>query len=79
VYGYVTDLDDFDRAQARRDFAYWNMDAVFLPDRISGRNGILYRSAVEITATALLGTPERVGGVLLWRIRPGVDPVTPGG
>jgi hypothetical protein len=79
VYGYVADIDSHDREQARLDFAYWHLDAVFLPDRISGRNGILYRSAVEITATELLGTPERVGGVLLWRIRPGVDPVTPGG
>jgi hypothetical protein len=79
VYGYVTDIDSYDKAQARADFAYWNLDAVFLPDRISGHNGVLFRSAVEITATKLLGPPERVGGVLVWRIRPGVDPVTPGG
>jgi hypothetical protein len=29
--------------------------------------------------TDLLGSPERVDDVLLWRIRPGVDPVTRGG
>lgn len=79
VYGYVTPIDDYDRAAARRDFAYWGVDAVFLPDQISGQNGILFRAAVEITATDLLGPPQRVGGVLVWRIRPGVDPVTPSG
>jgi hypothetical protein len=52
---------------------------VFLPDQISGQNGILFRAAVETTATDLLGDPERVGGVLVWRVRPGVDPVTRGG
>jgi hypothetical protein len=79
VYGAVPQIDDYDRDEARQDFAHWDLDAVFLPDQISGRNGILFRSAVELTATALLGTPQRVGGVLLWRIHPGVDPVTPGG
>jgi hypothetical protein len=79
VYGAVPKIDDYDRMAARQDFAYWGIDAVFLPDQISGRNGILFRAAVEMTATTLLGTPQRVGGVLVWRIQPGVDPVTPGG
>jgi hypothetical protein len=75
-YGYVEPLDDFDRAQARQDFAYWGVQAVFLPEQITGSQGPLYRAAVEMTAIDLLGEPERVGDVLLWRIRPGVDPVT---
>jgi hypothetical protein len=79
AYGYIAPVDDYDRAQARRDFAYWGVNAVFLPDEITGPDGPLYRAAVEITATDLLGPPERVGGVLVWRIRPGVDPVTHGG
>lgn len=79
VYGYVGKIEDADRAWARADFAYWGIDAVFLPDQISGQNGILFRSAVEITATELLGQPQRVDGVLVWRIRPGVDPVPRGG
>jgi hypothetical protein len=79
VYGYVGKIEDADRVQARQDFAYWGVDAVFLPDQISGQNGILFRAAVEVTATDLLGEPERVDGVLVWRIRPGVDPVTRGG
>ncbi|WP_430640836.1 DUF2079 domain-containing protein [Couchioplanes caeruleus] len=73
-YGTVVPLDDFDRDQARRDFAFWGVEAVFLPDEITGAHTDLFRSAVELTATDLLGTPERVGGVLLWRIRPGIDP-----
>jgi hypothetical protein len=77
AYGYVGPINDYDREQARRDFAYWGIDAVFLTDELTGPYGPLFRAAVEITATDLLGPPERVGGVLVWRIRPGVDPVTP--
>jgi hypothetical protein len=79
AYGDVGAVSDYDREQARRDFAYWGVSAVFLPDEITGPTGPLFRAAVEITVTDLLGPPERVGGVLVWRIRPGVDPVTRGG
>jgi hypothetical protein len=75
LYGYVADIDNWDRAQARADLQYWGVDAVFLPDRLTGAEGMLFRSAVEITATDLLGPPERVEDVLVWRIRPGLDPV----
>ncbi|WP_412739955.1 DUF2079 domain-containing protein [Krasilnikovia sp. MM14-A1259] len=78
-YGYLAPVTDEDREQARRDFAYWGVDAVFLADKIIGSQGLLFRSTLEQTTTALLGPPERVDDVLLWRIRPGVDPVTPGG
>jgi hypothetical protein len=36
---------------------------------------MLFLSAVEMSATELLGEPERVDDVLVWRIHPGVDPV----
>ncbi len=75
LYGYIADLSNADRAQARADFRHWGVDAVFLPDQITGPHGPLYHSAVETTATDLLGPPERVDDVLVWRIRPGVDPV----
>jgi hypothetical protein len=75
LYGYIADMDNTDRAQARLDFAYWDIDAVFLPQEITGPEGPLFRSAVELTATDLLGPPERVDDVLVWRIRQGVDPV----
>jgi hypothetical protein len=75
VYGYIANLDNRDRDQARADFKYWGIDAVFLTDSITGPDGPLFRSAVEMTATDLLGPPEHVDDVLVWRIRPGVDPI----
>ncbi|GAA4970619.1 DUF2029 domain-containing protein [Actinoplanes utahensis] len=76
IYGYVTELSNADRAQARADFAYWGVEAVFLPEKITGSDHmVLFRHAVETTATDLLGPPEEVDDVLLWRIRPGVDPI----
>ncbi|WP_127547380.1 DUF2079 domain-containing protein [Actinoplanes sp. OR16] len=76
LYGYVPRLTNADRIQARFDFRYWGVEAVFLPDEITGSDHkILFRSAVLTAATDLLGEPERVDDVLLWRIRPGVDPV----
>jgi hypothetical protein len=78
LYGWIPNLDDWDRAQARADFKYWGIDAVFLPARITGPDGLLFRTAVELTATDLLGPPDRVDDVLVWKIRPGVDPVDRG-
>ncbi|MDI6098040.1 DUF2079 domain-containing protein [Actinoplanes sp. NEAU-A12] len=76
LYGYVTELSDADRDQARADFAYWNVEAVFLPEQITGSDHMtLNRNAVLVTATDLLGPPEQVDDVLVWRIRPGVDPL----
>ena len=75
LYGYVAPIDDYDRDQARADLAYWNVQAVFMPEQVTGSQGPLFRAALEITATDLFGEPEHVGGVLLWRIRPGIDPV----
>jgi hypothetical protein len=75
LYGYVPEVDNWDRAQARADFQYWGVDAVFLPAEITGPDGMLFRSAVELSATELLGEPEHVDDVLVWRIRPGVDPI----
>ncbi|WP_433794102.1 DUF2079 domain-containing protein [Actinoplanes sp. CA-252034] len=76
LYGYVTELSDADRAQARADFAYWKVEALFLPQEITGSDHMtLFRNAVLVTATDLLGEPEQVDDVLVWRIRPGVDPI----
>jgi hypothetical protein len=75
LYGYVAEVDNWDRAQARADFRYWGVDAVFLPDQVTGPDGMLFRQAVELTAIDLLGPPEKVDDVLVWRIRPGVDPI----
>jgi hypothetical protein len=78
LYGYVEPIDDYTRDQARADLAYWKVEAVFLPEQVTGSQGPLFRAAIEMTAIDLFGEPERVGGVLLWRIRPGIDPVARG-
>jgi hypothetical protein len=64
-----------DRQQARTDFAAWGVDVAILPDAINGINGPMHRDAVLATATALLGPPERVADVDLWRIIAGTDPI----
>jgi hypothetical protein len=74
-YGYEANVTNRDRDWARDDFAYWNIDAVFLPPTITGPNGPLDHAALEATTTDLLGPPEHVDDVLVWRIRPGLDPI----
>lgn len=73
--GKVHQASPADRAQARTDLAYWNITVLILPDKITGSSGMLAHKAVLTTATGLFGPPERVQDVLLWRIRPGVDPI----
>ena len=75
AYGYIPPITDFERTQARADFQYWNLQAAFLPATVTGTRGLLFRSALEITMTELMGPPQKVDDVLVWRIRPGIDPV----
>ena len=75
MFGEMTPIDNFTRDQARADLAYWKVEAIFLPDQVTGSQGPVFRAAVEASAVDLFGEPERVGGVMLWRIRPGIDPV----
>ncbi|WP_239118319.1 DUF2079 domain-containing protein [Paractinoplanes ferrugineus] len=70
LYGHITAVTDDDRENARYDFQYWGISAVFLPSAITGPDGMLYHAALEIVATDLLGTPEKVDDVLVWRIEP---------
>ncbi len=74
--GYVDDIDNFDRARVREDMAYWQVDALFIPDEIIGRDGLMFRASLVSTVTALFGPGERVQDVLIWRVRPGLDPVS---
>jgi hypothetical protein len=74
-YGYQANVTNRDRDWAREDFAYWNIDAVFLPATITGPYGMLDHASLEETVTELLGPPDHVDDVLVWRIRPGLDPI----
>ncbi|AGL15370.1 hypothetical protein [Actinoplanes sp. N902-109] len=74
--GYLDDIDNFDRARVREDLVYWDIHALFIPDEITGRDGVLFRAALVRTMTELFGPGERVDDVLVWRVRPGVDPMS---
>jgi len=73
--GYVYDIDNFDRAKVRSDLAYWGINALYIPDHITGKDGILFRAALVTNMTDLFGPGERVDDVLVWRVRPGIDPM----
>jgi hypothetical protein len=73
--GFVDDIDNYDRDRVREDLAYWNVEALFIPDQLYGKDGIMFRNALVITVTDLFGPPERVQDVLVWRVRPGTDPM----
>lgn len=62
-------VTDVDRARAREDLRYWRVEAVVLPDRVHGAKWPVHVDALRETTTALLGRPERIDDVWLWRIR----------
>jgi hypothetical protein len=74
-WGNAPKLTNLDRAQARIDLAYWKVETIFLPAELTGPKGNLNRDALLQVATEMFGEPEQVDDVLVWRIRPGVDPV----
>jgi hypothetical protein len=74
-WGQAGRITNLERSQARADFRYWKLEAIYLPDEVTGQRGPLNRDTLVRVATDLLGEPERVDDVLVWRIRPGVDPV----
>ncbi|GAA2465276.1 DUF2079 domain-containing protein [Winogradskya humida] len=72
--GFVDDIDNYDRSRVREDMAYWGVEAVFIPDKLTGTAGPLFRQSLIRTTTDLFGPGQRVEDVLVWRIRPGIDP-----
>jgi hypothetical protein len=74
--GVVPPVNHFDQERARADFAFWNVDLVILPDKVSGAQWRVHYDQLMKTATLLLGPPERADDVWLWRITPGVTPIT---
>ncbi|WBB75200.1 DUF2079 domain-containing protein [Micromonospora sp. WMMD1128] len=55
-------------AESRADLRYWGVRAVVLADRVHGAKYDVDEEALRRTATALLGPPERVEDVWLWRV-----------
>ncbi|WP_306214960.1 DUF2079 domain-containing protein [Actinoplanes sp. RD1] len=73
---YAPKMDNGDRAQVRADLTYWGVHAIFIPEEITGKDGPLFRQALVKTMTELFGPGRQVSDVLLWQIRPGIDPVS---
>ncbi|MDG4788929.1 DUF2079 domain-containing protein [Micromonospora sp. WMMD1102] len=63
-------ITDADRAAARADLRYWRVEAVVLADRVHGAKFPIHTDALLDVTTALLGPPERVADVHLWRLPP---------
>ncbi|MFG1952579.1 DUF2079 domain-containing protein [Micromonospora sp. NPDC048830] len=56
--------------EALADLHYWKVEVVVLPDRVHGAKYDVDEDALRRTATALLGPPERVDDVWLWKVPP---------
>ncbi|MEU9825777.1 DUF2079 domain-containing protein [Micromonospora chersina] len=68
--GLVPIITDGSIREARADLHYWGVETVVLADRVHGAKFDVDEEAVRRTATALLGPPERVEDVWVWRVPP---------
>jgi hypothetical protein len=66
--GYVPPITDSERARVREDLRYWKAQAVVLADDVQGAHWIAHQPALLQAMTELLGPPERVDDVWLWRV-----------
>ncbi|MFG1747924.1 DUF2079 domain-containing protein [Micromonospora chalcea] len=66
--GLVPIITDGSIRESRADLRHWGVRAVVLPDRVHGAKYDVDEDALRRTATALLGEPERVEDVWLWRV-----------
>jgi hypothetical protein len=73
--GVVPGITDADRATARADLRHWKVDAVVLADRMHGAKFDIHEDALLETTTKLLGPPERVQDVWVWRVTAGPEAV----
>lgn len=65
--GTVPEVTDDDRSAARADLRHWQVDALVLADEVHGAKWPVDEAALLEVTTKLLGPPERVGDVWLWR------------
>jgi hypothetical protein len=68
--GLVPIITEGSITESRADLRYWGVEAVVLADRVHGAKYSVDEEALLRTATALLGPPERVDDVWVWRVRP---------
>ncbi|MFG2167597.1 DUF2079 domain-containing protein [Micromonospora chersina] len=68
--GLAPIITDGSIREARADLHYWGVETVVLTDRVHGAKFDVDEDAVRRTATALLGPPERVEDVWVWRVPP---------
>ncbi|WP_422743114.1 DUF2079 domain-containing protein [Micromonospora sp. WMMD754] len=66
--GLVPIITEGSIQQSRADLRYWGVRAVVLADRVHGAKYDVDEEALRRTATALLGPPERVEDVWVWRV-----------
>lgn len=66
--GYVPPLGAAERAAALNDLRYWDAQIVVLADTVSGAQWRPHQPALMRVMTELLGPPERVDDVWLWRV-----------
>jgi hypothetical protein len=68
--GEIPAIGDTERTAARADLHYWRVQIVVLADQVHGAKFPVHVDALRQTATELLGPPERVDDVWLWRVPP---------
>ncbi|WP_405090620.1 DUF2079 domain-containing protein [Micromonospora sp. NBC_01392] len=66
--GLVPIITEGSIEESRADLRYWGVRVVVLADRVHGAKYDVDEEALRRTATALLGPPERVDDVWLWRV-----------
>jgi hypothetical protein len=69
--GRVPVITSDDRAAALADLRYWRVDVLVLADRVHGAKWPVHEEALLKVTTELLGPPERVRDVWIWRAPPG--------
>ncbi|MEU4644428.1 DUF2079 domain-containing protein [Micromonospora sp. NPDC023814] len=69
--GLVPIITEGSIQEARADLRHWRIETVVLADEVHGAKWPVDEDAIRRTVTALLGPPERVDDVWLWRVPQG--------
>ncbi len=66
--GEIPPIGAAEQAQAREDLRYWDAQIVVLADTVSGAHWDPNQSALLRATTLLLGPPERIDDVWVWKL-----------